>query len=152
MVSWVSMAPETLHRWNLTRTEDSYWCSARGKKVALALGFNDQAAWEVAIVISELVSNAIKFAGAGTLSLVGLSDPRPGLEIRMADQGPGLADFETALRDGYSEGRDLTDPSQQTWPRRGLGSGLGAVKRLMDELEAEHPVQGGLVVVARKFL
>lgn len=116
------------------------------------MGFADKAAWEVAITISELVSNAIKFAGEGTLSLVALSQPRPGLEIRMADRGPGLADFEAALQDGYSEGRDLTDPEQQTWPRRGLGSGLGAVKRLMDELEAEHPAEGGLVVVARKFL
>jgi serine/threonine-protein kinase RsbT len=144
--------PDVLHRWTLTQHEDSYWCSARGKKVALSLGFDTQAAWAVAITISELLSNAIKFAGAGTLSLVALHDPRPGLEIRMADEGPGLEDFQASLRDGYSEGKDLSDPEQHVWPRRGLGAGLGAVKRLMDELEAIHPEEGGLVVIARKFL
>jgi len=143
---------EVLHRWNLTRHEDSYWSSGRAKKVALGLGFDSKVAWAVAITISELVSNAIKFAGSGTLSLVALNKPRPGLEIRMADEGPGLTDFEAALKDGFSEGRDLTDPEQHVWPRRGLGSGLGAIKRLMDELEAVHPEEGGLVVIARKFL
>ncbi len=145
-------AARMIHRWILTRREDSYWCSGRGKRAALALGFDNQAASEVAIAISELVSNAVKFAGEGTFSLSALDAPRPGLEIRMADRGPGLEDFEAALQDGYSEGRDLSDPDQQRWPRRGLGSGLGAVKRLMDEVEAEHPPEGGLAVIARKFL
>jgi serine/threonine-protein kinase RsbT len=138
--------------WTLTREEDSYWISGKGRELARDMGFPDQDCWAVAITISELVSNAIKFAGKGTLRLRVLQSPRAGLEVRMQDDGPGIEDFDAALTDGYSEGHMLTEPEYASWPRRGLGSGLGAVKRLMDELTAERPSEGGTVVIARKYL
>ncbi len=139
-------------RFKITQHEDAYWCSSQGKMLALALGFDDQAAAGVAIAISELVSNVVKFAGEGLLTLTPLGDPRPGLEIRMSDSGPGIESFSDALRDGFSEGRFLSDSDLVGAPRRGLGAGLGAVSRFMHELNAHHPPGGGLVVVARIYL
>ena len=83
-----------------------------------------------------------------------LTHPRRGAQVVVVDNGPGIEDFDASLQDGYSEGRLLSEeePGTGTGSRRGLGSGLGAVKRLMDELTAESPPDGGLKIVARKWL
>jgi serine/threonine-protein kinase RsbT len=54
------------------------------------------------------------------------------------DQGPGIADVELALQDGYST------------TGKGLGSGLPAVRRLMDTFEIETaPGHGTYIRVVR---
>ena len=44
------------------------------------------------------------------------------MQIVASDQGPGIADLATVMRDGYSTGK-------------GLGIGLPGARRLMDEFE-----------------
>ena len=70
-------------------------------------------------------------------------------QVLVEDAGPGIADPDLALADGYSEGRFL-DGTQATL--RGLGAGLGAVQRLMDELTIVDGPGGGAQIVARKWL
>jgi len=62
-----------------------------------------------------------------------------GLEIASEDDGPGIADVERAMRDGYST-------------NGGLGGGLPGVRRLMDEFFIFSRRSGPTLVVARKWL
>jgi serine/threonine-protein kinase RsbT len=130
---------------------DSVWCSRRCADAASAAGFCDKETAAVAIAVSELVTNALKFAGGGLLTARRVSSPRPGIEIVVEDRGPGIADPDAARMDGYSEGR-LLEPEDLARKPRGRGAGLGAVARLMDELCIETPEGGGVRVVARKWL
>ena len=54
------------------------------------------------------------------------------------DQGPGIADMELALRDGYTTGG-------------GLGLGLGGSKRLVNEFEIASSVGEGTRVTVTKW-
>ncbi len=72
---------------------------------------------------SELVRNALKYGRGGTARLEILSDgARRGLRLIVEDDGPGIADVELAMTDGYSTGN-------------GLGLGLGGTRRLVNEFE-----------------
>jgi serine/threonine-protein kinase RsbT len=62
---------------------------------------------------------------------------RRGLRLTFEDKGPGIADIERALQDGYSSGG-------------GLGLGLGGSKRLSSEFTIQSaPGQGTLVTIIR---
>jgi serine/threonine-protein kinase RsbT len=111
-----------------------------GREMARALGFDavDQA--QIATGISELVRNVIKYApGGGELHLVPLDAARRGLEIRCEDRGPGIADLDLAMQDGYSTSR-------------GLGAGLPGTRRLMHEFEIASTAGKGTQIVCRKWL
>jgi serine/threonine-protein kinase RsbT len=115
------------------------------------IGFDDHELWEISIVVSELVTNAIKFAGRGRLRVRLLPRPRPGIEIEVRDHGPGIANVDDAMTDGFSEGRFLED-EEKVFRRRGLGLGLGAARRLTDELLIDSAPGKGTRVIARKWL
>jgi anti-sigma regulatory factor (Ser/Thr protein kinase) len=109
------------------------------RTIAATLGFPPAVAEEIALAVTELASNLIRHAGGGTLALTPLSpDGRVGLEVESVDQGPGIADVEQALGDRYS-----TAGSR--------GTGLGAVNRLMDELDIASRPGSGTRVVCRRW-
>jgi serine/threonine-protein kinase RsbT len=113
-------------------------------------GLDRQAGWAVAISVAELVGNVLKFAEYGVLELRIVDGAKRGLEVTVDDDGPGIVNIELALIDGYSEGRFIAiHPG--LLPRRGLGTGLGAVRRLMDEMQIESVLGRGTRVVARKW-
>ncbi len=89
---------------------------------------------------SEILRNMYVYAGGGsaTISLVGC-DGRRGLCITCADQGPGIADLELAMQDGYSTGNSL-------------GSGLPGARRLVDLFDVESKVGTGTTVQLVKYL
>lgn len=64
------------------------------------------------------------------------------------DDGPGI-DPELALRDGVSEGIDLAMLDAPRVGLRGLGTGLGAIERLMGDLHIEQRAEGGTRLIAR---
>jgi len=109
----------------------------------LVLFIATEAAWQVATAVSELATNAAKFAGGGRVTLSTADDV---LTVTVEDDGPGLDDIERAFVDGWSEGRMVDTPAG----RRGLGWGLGAVRRLMDDATAANRPTGGLLVTASK--
>ena len=62
---------------------------------------------------------------------------RAGVRLTFEDQGPGIADVQQALRDGYTTGN-------------GLGLGLGGARRLMSELDiSSRPGEGTTIVAVR---
>ena len=74
----------------------------------------------IATAVSEIARNIVRFAGNGEVVIELLDDPRPGVRVVARDTGPGIADVERALADGYST-------------YNGLGMGLPGARRLMDE-------------------
>ena len=110
------------------------------RHLSAAVGFSAVECEEVVLAVTELASNLIRHAGGGTLSLAPASrEARQGIEIESADAGPGFEDFERALTDGFTTSR-------------GLGTGLGTVNRLMDELECGPAGAVGARIVCRRWL
>ena len=107
--------------------------------MATSAGFPPADAESVALAASELAMNLHRYAFGGELVLRAVDDGvRRGVEIESQDTGPGIADPDLALQDGYTTGG-------------GLGSGLPSARRLMDEF-ALTTEKSGTRIVARKWL
>jgi serine/threonine-protein kinase RsbT len=101
---------------------------------AVELGFNLVDQTKIVTAASELARNTVTYGGGGTVELESLTEPRRrGLRLTFADQGPGMADLEQALRDGFTTGN-------------GLGLGLGGAKRLSNEFEIRSQPGAGTTV------
>lgn len=87
---------------------------------------------------SELARNTLEHGGGGEVRLEALNDrAKLGLRLTFSDAGPGIADVEQALKDGYSTGT-------------GMGLGLSGSKRLVNDFKIQsHPGKGTTVMVAR---
>ena len=105
--------------------------------LAAGIGFSHNECKELAIVVSELASNIIKYGLKGSIELENVLDSKcgPGVAIAAYDIGPPFPDLGMALQDGYDD-RGPIDPLKLL-NRRGLGAGLGAVVRLTDTFEVE---------------
>jgi serine/threonine-protein kinase RsbT len=105
---------------------------------SIAAGFSLVDQTKIVTAASELARNALTYGGGGTLTLELLNDgARRGLRLVFEDQGPGIADVELALRDGFTTGG-------------GLGLGLGGARRLVNEFSIESaPGKGTRVAVVR---
>lgn len=93
---------------------------------------------KIVTAASELARNTLQYGGGGTVRLEALNDEvRRGVRLVFEDQGPGIADIEMALRDGYTTGN-------------GLGLGLSGARRLSSEFEIESkPGVGTRVAITR---
>ncbi len=113
------------------------------------LGFNRGDCQELAIVVSELTSNILKYGVRGSIVVDGMLDARygAGIVVVARDQGPPFHDLQLALRDGYDD-RGPIDPATLL-KRGGLGTGLGAVVRLTDAFELQVLPQGKAIQVVR---
>ncbi|UJR84562.1 ATP-binding protein [Sandaracinus amylolyticus] len=136
----------------LVREVDAAYVTPRAKAFARDAGLDVRGQWAVAIAASELATNALKFGPPGALTLRVRRGPPRVLEVEAIDRGPGFVDLDEALRDGVSEGVDRATAEVLPVSRRGLGLGLGAVRRLMHELVVTAREGGGSVVIARLFL
>ncbi len=95
--------------------------AARRIAVALGLGIVDQT--KVVTATSELARNTIDYGGGGTAVVETVRNDRTaGVRVIFEDTGPGIADIEQALSDGFTSGH-------------GMGLGLGGAKRLSHEFE-----------------
>ena len=111
-----------------------------GRNVAKGLGFGviDQA--RIATAISELARNVVLYASSGRIELAVVeADGRRGIQIVCRDEGPGIADVDLVMQDGYSS-------------QRGLGMGLPGTRRLMDEFQIDSKPNSGTTVTVRKWL
>jgi serine/threonine-protein kinase RsbT len=108
----------------------------RGWSVELGFSLIDQT--KVVTAASELARNTVIHGAGGTARLEALQDGgRRGLRVVFEDKGPGIADVDQALRDGYTSGI-------------GLGLGLGGARRLSNEFLIEsHVGQGTRVTIVR---
>jgi anti-sigma regulatory factor (Ser/Thr protein kinase) len=110
------------------------------KSMSTAIGFDERAVEEIAIVVSELATNLVKYAKDGTLRLRRTEeDGLTGIQIDSEDQGPGIPDVEQAIADDFSTSGSL-------------GCGLGAVNRLMDEFDVISRPGAGTSIVCKRWL
>ena len=113
---------------------------ARETAKELGFGLVDQS--RIATAVSELTRNVVRYAtdSRGEVRIRSLERSARGLgiEILVADEGPGIPDVEEAMRAGVSGGR-------------GLGMGLPGTRRLMDEMEVDSGPGRGTLVTIRKW-
>ena len=88
---------------------------------------------------SELGRNALDHGKGGemTMELV-VNGARNGLRLTFRDQGPGIANIDQALKDGFTTGS-------------GMGLGLGGSKRLVNEFSIESEVGKGTTVTVIRW-
>ena len=105
---------------------------------AVELGFSLVDQTKIVTAASELARNTIQHGGGGSATLQTVIDGvRRGIRLIFEDEGPGIADIELAMRDGYSTAG-------------GMGLGLSGSKRLSNEFEiGSTPGLGTRVVIAR---
>ncbi len=110
--------------------------AVRARAVAAGFSLVDQT--KIVTAASEIARNTVDYGGGGTICLEVLREgPRRGVRLTFADQGPGIADLERAMTDGYTTGN-------------GLGLGLSGAKRLCNEfLVKSEPGTGTIVTLAR---
>jgi serine/threonine-protein kinase RsbT len=107
--------------------------SARDMVRDAGLGVMDQTRFATAL--SELCRNAVRYAVGAGCELTDLSDARHvRLQARVRDRGPGIADVEQAMQDGFSTAGSL-------------GAGLPGTRRLVDVFEIESSPAGTCVTV-----
>jgi serine/threonine-protein kinase RsbT len=93
----------------------------------------------IATAISEVARNIVSYAGNGEIVMrVIQRGQRRGITVVARDRGPGIADIERAMKDGFSTSR-------------GLGLGLPGSKRLMDEFELVSEVGKGTEITMTKW-
>jgi serine/threonine-protein kinase RsbT len=110
---------------------------ARDTAKSIGFGAIDQA--RIATAVSELARNIFLYAGTGSVTVREIEKlGRRGIEIVCEDQGPGIADLNLAMQDGYTTSR-------------GMGMGLPGAKRLMDEFTINTEVGVGTTIVCRKW-
>ncbi len=113
------------------------------------LGFRRNDWQELAIVVSELCSNIIKYGIRGSIEIEPVRDAGHGIGIAIvaSDVGPPFRDFGVALQDGCDDGGPINPATLLR--RGGLGIGLGAVVRLSDSLEIRQTPEGKAIRVVR---
>jgi serine/threonine-protein kinase RsbT len=104
--------------------------------IELAFSLVDQT--KMITAASELARNTVDYGGGGECRLEMVEQGgRKGLRLTFEDHGPGIADIDLALVDGYTTGK-------------GMGLGLSGAKRLANEFEIEsHVGQGTRVAITR---
>ena len=95
---------------------------------------------KVVTAASELARNALVHGGGGLarIEVVKSGNGKSGVRIGFSDEGPGIADLDLALTDGWTSGD-------------GLGLGLSGARRLVDVFELTSKVGGGTSVVVVKW-
>ena len=108
----------------------------RAEAVAIGLNLVDQT--KIVTAASELARNTFVHGGGGIARVEVVSEPgRRGLRLSFEDHGPGIADIEQAMKDGFTSGG-------------GLGLGLGGAKRLANEFQIDSaPGAGTRVIITR---
>jgi serine/threonine-protein kinase RsbT len=93
---------------------------------------------KVVTAASELARNLLIYGGGGEVQIELLSEGmRRGVRVVFEDQGPGIADIEQALKDGFTSGK-------------GMGLGLGGAKRLVTDFNiVSKPGQGTRVTITK---
>ena len=89
---------------------------------------------------SELVRNMLRYAGGGRVlcEVVSESVLQTGIQLTFIDSGPGIADIDQAMKDGFSTGKSL-------------GVGLPGAKRLVNVFQIKSKVGEGTRVTILKW-
>jgi serine/threonine-protein kinase RsbT len=106
---------------------------------AMEVGFSLVEQTKIVTAASELARNTVIYGGGGEMRIerVYQGPKRTGLRLTFEDHGPGIADIELALRDGFTTGN-------------GLGLGLNGARKLSHEFDIQSaPGKGTRVTITR---
>jgi serine/threonine-protein kinase RsbT len=122
----------------LISSEDVVIVRQAVRRQAIEIGFSLVDQTKIVTAASELARNAILHGGGGRASIdVLMNGTRRGIRLVVEDDGPGIADVERAMRDGFST-------------VGGLGLGLSGAKRLSSEFSiSSEPGRGTRVSITR---
>lgn len=112
--------------------------SSSMKKMLNQLGVSPQLVKKAAIAMYEAEINAVIHGGGGKAHVMIDSGK---IEIMIKDEGPGIADLDLAMQEGYSTASDHIR-------EMGFGAGMGLpnMKRYADELIIDSKVGKGTSV------
>jgi serine/threonine-protein kinase RsbT len=119
-------------------SEDVVWVRQVVREWSITAGLSLVEQTKLITAASEIARNVLVHGGGGSVMLEAISEgARRGVRLIFEDQGPGIADIEQALKDGFTTGN-------------GLGLGLGGARRLVNEFKIESkPGFGTRVMLAR---
>jgi serine/threonine-protein kinase RsbT len=105
---------------------------------AVAIGFSLVDQTKIVTAASEIARNTVIHGGGGAARVQRVREgARRGVRLTFSDAGPGIANIQLAMTDGYTT-------------RGGLGLGLSGAKRLSNEFSVESaPGKGTIVTFAR---
>jgi serine/threonine-protein kinase RsbT len=118
--------------------EDVVVVRQRVRAFAAEEGFRLVDQTKIVTAASELARNTFIYGGGG-IARVELveNNGRRGVRVSFEDHGPGIADLDLAMKDGYTTGG-------------GLGLGLSGAKRLSNDFEIRSsPGEGTVVTITR---
>jgi serine/threonine-protein kinase RsbT len=123
--------------------QDIVLARSQARELAKRLGFGLVDQSRITTAVSELTRNVVRYAtnGRGVVlfrPILGDSSAE-GIEIIVSDDGPGIANLDEAMREGFTSGP-------------GLGMGLPGTRRLMDEMQIDSMLGRGTTVTIRKWL
>ena len=111
----------------------------RLKEYAVKIGMSLVNQTKILTAASELARNMLKYANGGRVNIEVITKGREnGLRLTFIDEGPGIANVQLALKDGYSTGKSL-------------GLGLPGTRRLVSEFAINSEVGKGTTVTVTKW-
>lgn len=123
----------------IVREQDVVPYRNRVKEAAQRIGMGIVNQTKLITAASELVRNMLRYAGGGEAIIEVVSQGRQsGIRLTFADRGPGIADIEKAMQDGFSTGGSL-------------GLGLPGARRLVNEFSIRSTVGQGTTVIILKW-
>ena len=133
------MAAEPAARIAIESDADVVVARQRARELAADLDLSSTDQTLLATAISEVARNITTYAQRGEV-LVSIVDEaeRRGIRVIARDDGPGIADIERALQDGFTTGG-------------GLGLGLPGARRLVDDFHIESAPGEGTTVTLVKW-
>ncbi|MEG0441964.1 MAG: ATP-binding protein [Angelakisella sp.] len=114
------------------------------KSVLKKIGVRPDVVRKVAISMYEGEINMVIHAGGGEIEV---SIEPAYVDIRLLDKGPGIADIDKAMEEGYS-----TATAEVRNLGFGAGMGLPNMKKYSDEMKIESTVGVGTTVSMRIYL
>lgn len=115
--------------------------SVQVKKNLRQLGIDPETIRRVSIAMYEGEINMVIHAKGGTADVI-VNDEN--IEIILADKGPGIANIEQAMQEGFS-----TAPDNVRSLGFGAGMGLPNMKRYTDEMQIDSVVGEGTTITMK---
>ena len=133
------MTPQRSETLPVRETSDILLVRQVVRECATELGFSVLDRTKLLTAASELGRNTLVHGGGGTMQLEAfVKNDRRGLRLTFEDKGPGIADLEQAMTNGFTT-------------KGGMGLGLGGSKRLVNEFEVVSRVGEGTRVTATRW-
>jgi serine/threonine-protein kinase RsbT len=139
----VDAGDEREHRLTLRDESDLVVARRHVRELGKGQGVTTVGIEALATAVTEIARNVLIHARSGQVSLRAARGLRAGVErnlvvVVVRDDGPGIANVEAAMVDGYSTGQ-------------GLGMGLSGARRLVDVFELRSVVGEGTTITLEKW-